>query len=85
VPNEEGVSKAEAAGVGEGEAAGDGSTNASVASVGRGMVVHLRHCTKPRTIGSGRKLHLLFVDMHRRALSIGAVVITTITSFVRTG
>ena len=82
MPNEEGISKAEAAGVGEGEAAGDGSINASVASVGRGMVVHLR---KPRTIGSGRKLHLLFVDMHRRAISIGAVVITTITSFVRTG
>jgi hypothetical protein len=54
VPNEEGANKAEAAGVGEGETAGDDSTNASVASVGSGMVVHHCHCTKPMTIGSGR-------------------------------
>jgi hypothetical protein len=72
--------------VGEGEAVGDGSTNASVASVGRGKVVRRRHCTKPRTIGSGRKLHL-FIDMHRRAISIGerCCDYTTITSLALFG
>jgi hypothetical protein len=70
VPNEEGASKAEAAGVGEGEAAGD-----SICRQRHGRSSSPLHQAEDH-IGSGRKLHF-FVDMHRRAICIGDVVITT--------